>query len=56
MGLRFLRRRAFRYDSDREVAEQSLEELVATWLGEDPGNWSVLRMTVIDPWKELAGV
>jgi hypothetical protein len=38
------------------VAAQGLEELVANWLGEDPENWPVLRMTVIDPWKELAGV
>jgi hypothetical protein len=40
----------------RQVAEQSLEELVATWLGEDPENWPVLRLTLINPWKELAGV
>ena len=40
----------------REAAEQSLEELVATWLGEDPENWPVLRLTLIDPWKELAGI
>jgi hypothetical protein len=40
----------------REAAEQSLEELIATWLGEDPENWPVLRLTLIDPWKELAGI
>jgi hypothetical protein len=39
---------------NREEAESGLEELVATWLGEDPENWPVLRLTVIDPWKELA--
>jgi hypothetical protein len=33
---------------------QSLEELVATWLGEDPEHWPVQRLTVIDPWKDLA--
>ena len=40
----------------REAAEQGLEELVATWLGENPEHWPVLRLTVIDPWKELAGI
>jgi hypothetical protein len=41
---------------NREEAESGLEELVATWLGEDPEHWPVLRMTVIDPWKDLAGL
>jgi len=36
--------------------ESGLEELVATWLAEDPENRPVLRMTLIDPWKELAGI
>jgi hypothetical protein len=40
----------------REATEQSLEELMATWLGEVPEIWPVLRLTVIDPWKELAGI
>jgi hypothetical protein len=40
----------------RQIAEQSLEEMVAAWLGEDRENWPVLRLTLIDPWKELAGV
>ena len=40
---------------NREEAESGLEELVATWLGEDPEHWPVLRLTLIDPWKELAG-
>jgi hypothetical protein len=40
----------------REAAEQGLEELVATWLGEDPEHWPVLRPSLIDPWKELAGI
>ncbi len=39
-----------------EAAVQGLEELVATWLGEDPVNWTVPRLTVIDLWKELAGI
>jgi hypothetical protein len=30
--------------------------LVATLLGEDPEHWPVLRLTLIEPWKELAGV
>jgi hypothetical protein len=41
---------------NREAAESGLEELVATWLGEDPENWPVLRLTLIDPWKDLAGL
>jgi hypothetical protein len=40
----------------REAAEQSLEELVATWLGEDPENWPVFRLTLIDPWQERPGI
>jgi hypothetical protein len=40
----------------REAAEQSLEELLASWLGEGPENWPVLRLMVIDPWKDLAGI
>jgi hypothetical protein len=40
----------------RKAAEQGLEELVAIRLGEDPEHWPVLHLTVIDPWKELAGL
>jgi hypothetical protein len=37
---------------NREEAESGLEEVVATWLGEDPEHWLVLRLTLIDPfWK-----
>jgi hypothetical protein len=32
---------------NREEAEQGLEELVATWLGEDPEHWPVIRLTLI---------
>jgi hypothetical protein len=35
---------------------RSHEELAPTWLGEDPEHWPVLRLTVIDPWKELASL
>ena len=40
----------------REAAQQSLAALVATWLGEDPENWPVLRLTLIDPWQERPGI
>jgi hypothetical protein len=40
----------------REASEQSLEELVATWLGEDRENWPVLCLTLIDPWQERLGI
>src|SRR5918994_421073 len=40
----------------REAAEQGLEELVATWLGEDPENWPVFRLTLLDPWQERPGI
>jgi hypothetical protein len=40
----------------RKASERDLEELIASWLGEDRENWPVLRLTVIDPWKELAGI
>jgi hypothetical protein len=40
----------------REEAEQSLEDLLATWLSEDRENWSVLCLTVIGQWKERPGI
>ena len=40
----------------REAAEQGLEELVATWLGEDRENWPVFCLTLVDPWQERAGI
>lgn len=40
----------------RQAAEQSLAELVASWLGEDPENWSILRLTLLDPWQERPGI
>jgi hypothetical protein len=40
----------------RDAAEQSLEELVATWLGEDRENWPVLCLTLVDPWQERPGI
>jgi hypothetical protein len=40
----------------RQAAEQGLTELVATWLGEDPENWPVFRLTFIDPWQERPGI
>ena len=41
---------------NREAAEQGLEELVATWLGEDLENWPVFRLTLTDPWQERPGI
>jgi hypothetical protein len=40
----------------RKASEQSLEELIATWLGEDLENWPMLRLMLIDPWTELTGI
>jgi hypothetical protein len=40
----------------REAAEQSLAALVATWLREDPENWPVFRLTLLDPWQERPGI
>ena len=28
----------------------------ATWLDEDHESWPVLRLTAVEPWKELAGI
>jgi len=39
----------------RQASEQSLEELVATWLGEDPETWPALRLNLVDPWQERPG-
>jgi len=39
----------------RQASEEELEELVAIWLGEDPENWPVLRLMLLDPWQERPG-
>jgi hypothetical protein len=41
---------------NRDAAEQNLAELVAPWLAEDPENWSVFHMTLIEPWQERPGI
>jgi hypothetical protein len=40
----------------RDTSAQSLEELVAAWLGEDRENWPVLCLTLVDPWQERPGI
>jgi hypothetical protein len=40
----------------REEAKKVLEEFLAGWLSEDPENWPVLRLTLIDPWQERPGI
>ncbi len=40
----------------REAAEQSVADLLTTWLGEDPENWPVFRLSLIDPWQERPGI
>ena len=40
----------------RQNAEQSLENLMASWLGEDPEDWPVLRLSLLDPWQERPGI
>ena len=40
----------------REAAEQSLTALMGSWLAEDPENWPILRLSLIDPWQERPGV
>jgi hypothetical protein len=39
----------------REAAEQSLSVLVSGWLGENPENWPILSLSLIDPWQERLG-
>jgi hypothetical protein len=34
----------------------ALEELLATWLGEDPEHGPVFQMTLVDPWQERPGI
>ena len=29
-----------------------LEEQIAIWLAEDPENWPVLRLVLLDPWSD----
>jgi len=40
----------------RQASEQGLEELVATWLGEDRENWPVFCLTLVDPWQERPSI
>jgi hypothetical protein len=40
----------------REAAERSLQDLVVGWLEEDPENWPVFRLTLIDHWQERPGI
>ena len=40
----------------REAAERTLLALLSSWLGEDPENRPVLRLSQIDPWQERPGV
>ena len=40
----------------RHESEQSLVELLATWLGEDRENWPVFCLTLVDPWQERPGI
>src|SRR5215207_1893695 len=40
----------------RDASEESLEELVAIWLGKDPQNRPVLRLTLIDSCQERPGI
>ena len=40
----------------RPASERNLEDLVATWLGEDRENWPVFCLTLVDPWQERPGI
>ena len=40
----------------RQAAMHSLENLMTNWLGEDPENWPVLHLSLIDPWQERPGI
>jgi hypothetical protein len=40
----------------REEGEKLLEEYLTAWMAEDRENWLVLRITLIDPWKEPPGL
>jgi hypothetical protein len=40
----------------RQAGMHSLENLMAIWLEEDPQNWPVRRLSLIDPWQERPGV
>ena len=42
--------------SFRDESANALEELLATWLGEDRENWPVFCLTVVDPWQERPGI
>jgi hypothetical protein len=40
----------------REEGARTLEDRVATWLGEDPETWQVVRLILIDPWQDRFGL
>ena len=41
---------------NRDAAQLNLEELLAAWLTEDREHWSVVRLSLIDPWQERTGI
>jgi hypothetical protein len=41
--------------ASRDAATKDLRDLLATWFGEDPEHWPVLRLSLIDPWQETPG-
>ena len=40
----------------RSEVVQALEDLVATWLSEDPQNGQLLQRTLLAPWQERPGI
>jgi hypothetical protein len=40
----------------RTEVVHALEELVATWLGEDPEHGPVFQLTLVAPWQERPGI
>jgi len=41
--------------ASRDAATKDLRDRLASWLGEDPENWPVLRLALIDPWQSSPG-
>src|SRR6188472_4535092 len=40
----------------REEGEKLLAEYLTEWMADDRENWPVLRITLIDPWKDPPGL
>ena len=42
--------------ASRDAAAKELRDRLASWFGEDPENWPLVCLTLIDPWQGSPGL